>query len=89
MKALFGACSMLAAFWSLGCNFGPKIDAIPRPPVVELYDAPPDEDRYRNPPESKYIKPGKVVDQASKLGGQGAGPSMVPGGQGGPGGSFR
>lgn len=81
---------LIVLLLSAGCETH-RAQSLPKQPRVEEFNAPPDEARYSTPAESKYIKPKKMVDLASKLGQDavGAGPSSMPGagGAGGLGGA--
>ena len=60
---------------------------LPKQPRVEEFNVPPDDPKYSEPPQSGYVKPKKIVDNASKMGQDavGTGPSNIPGGANGPG----
>jgi hypothetical protein len=81
---------ILAVTVGVGCETH-RSQILPKQPRVEEFNAPPDETRYSTPAESKYVKPKKMVDLASKFGQDavGAGPSSMPGagGAGGLGGA--
>jgi hypothetical protein len=77
----------LALVTGLGCETH-RTQTLPKQPRVEEFNAPPEETRYSTPAESKYVKPKKMVDLASKFGQDavGAGPSSMPGAGGAGGG---
>ena len=79
---------VLALMVCAGCETH-RSQILPKQPRVEEFNSPPDETRYSTPAESKYVKPKKMVDLASKFGQDavGTGPSSMPGGAGSMGGS--
>lgn len=80
MRRLVGLIAVLAA---VGCQHGkPEF----RRPTVEEFNAPPEEARYNNPPESKYVKRQEQKDLAAQMGSNGSMGSFDPnGGMGGAG----
>jgi hypothetical protein len=75
MGRLVGLIAVLAV---AGCQHGNKPDY--RRPTVEEFNAPPEEARYTNPPESKYVKRQEQKDLASQMGSNGSMGSFDPNG---------
>jgi hypothetical protein len=77
MGRLVGLLAVLAA---VGCQNNKTADF--RRPRVEEFNAPPEEARYNNPPESKYVKRQEQKDLASQMGSNGSMGSFDPNGGG-------
>jgi hypothetical protein len=77
MGRLVGLIAVLAA---VGCQHGNKAEF--RRPTVEEFNAPPEEARYTNPPESKYVKRLEQKDLAASMGSNGSMGGFDPNGGG-------
>ena len=90
LRGIAPSLCVVALMLAVGCETH-RAQTLPKQPRVEEFNAPPDDPRYSTPKESGYVKPKKMVDNASKFGQNavGAGPSSMPGagGAGGLGGA--